>query len=66
MLTKWYPPSDVLSIVPSLPETIPSSKLKKATEVRSVFTIDDVLASKTSPRSSPSIGRGMPDMSGMD
>lgn len=49
------------------PERIKRQAISSATEVAvMILRIDDVLASKTSPRSSPNMGRGMPDMSGMD
>ncbi|VVB78844.1 Thermosome subunit [uncultured archaeon] len=48
------------------PAKIKSQAISSATEVAiMILRIDDVLASKTQPKSSPRMG-GMPDMSGMD
>ena len=49
------------------PTKIKNQAISSATEVAiMILRIDDVLASKSQPRNSPSMGRGMPDMSGMD
>ena len=49
------------------PAKIKRQAISSATEVAiMILRIDDVLASKTQPRSSPGMTRGMPDIGGMD